>query len=268
MGLAGWSAPGLPTNAYGKAMARSDTVLVQQEVAKFGAHGSPGGPGSPSRRAHDRHARHPGADRPLRPRDRHRAEGLVPALQRAPGRVGPGRPPDEGHQGRRRVDRQRAEGVDIGRPVRRPRHAPRPDRPRGAQAPRDLLLRLRDAPRRGGGPAPQGDDRARALQRGLHHRRPGGRLRAHRRPEQRVGRRQHDAGQRAGRPRLRRRQRGRWRDGSAGHRHGHARQAGRRPRRAQAHGGKQAEVAEPGRCARRHAGRCRDAHLAGPVPRA
>jgi alkylation response protein AidB-like acyl-CoA dehydrogenase len=45
MGLAGWSAPGLPTNAYGKAMARSDTVLVQQEVAKFGALGAPAGLG-------------------------------------------------------------------------------------------------------------------------------------------------------------------------------------------------------------------------------
>jgi alkylation response protein AidB-like acyl-CoA dehydrogenase len=45
MGLAGWSAPGLPTNAYGKAMARSDTVLVQQEIAKSGALGAPAGLG-------------------------------------------------------------------------------------------------------------------------------------------------------------------------------------------------------------------------------
>jgi alkylation response protein AidB-like acyl-CoA dehydrogenase len=45
MGLAGWSAPGLPTSAYGKAMARSDTVLVQQEIAKFGALGAPAGLG-------------------------------------------------------------------------------------------------------------------------------------------------------------------------------------------------------------------------------
>jgi alkylation response protein AidB-like acyl-CoA dehydrogenase len=45
MGLAGWSAPGLPTNAYGKAMARSDTVLVQQEIATFGALGAPAGLG-------------------------------------------------------------------------------------------------------------------------------------------------------------------------------------------------------------------------------
>jgi alkylation response protein AidB-like acyl-CoA dehydrogenase len=45
LGLAGWSAPGLPINAYGKAMARSDTVLVQQEIAKSGAMGAPAGLG-------------------------------------------------------------------------------------------------------------------------------------------------------------------------------------------------------------------------------
>ena len=45
MGLAGWAAPGLPENAYGKAMARSDVVQVQQEIAKFGALGAPAGLG-------------------------------------------------------------------------------------------------------------------------------------------------------------------------------------------------------------------------------
>ena len=45
LGLAGWAAPGLPTNAYGKAMARSDVVLVQQEIGAFGALGPPAGLG-------------------------------------------------------------------------------------------------------------------------------------------------------------------------------------------------------------------------------
>jgi alkylation response protein AidB-like acyl-CoA dehydrogenase len=45
LGLAGWAAPGLPTHAYGKAMARADVVLVQQEMAKFGALGAPAGLG-------------------------------------------------------------------------------------------------------------------------------------------------------------------------------------------------------------------------------
>jgi alkylation response protein AidB-like acyl-CoA dehydrogenase len=45
LGLAGWSSPGLPENAYGKSMARADTVLVSQEISKFGALGAPAGLG-------------------------------------------------------------------------------------------------------------------------------------------------------------------------------------------------------------------------------
>ena len=45
LGLSGWAAPGLPTHAYGRAMARSDVVLVQQEIATFGALGAPAGLG-------------------------------------------------------------------------------------------------------------------------------------------------------------------------------------------------------------------------------
>ena len=45
LGLAGWSAPNLPQNAYGKGMARSDAVLVAQEIASFGALGAPAGLG-------------------------------------------------------------------------------------------------------------------------------------------------------------------------------------------------------------------------------
>jgi alkylation response protein AidB-like acyl-CoA dehydrogenase len=45
LGLAGWAAPGLPTNTYGKGMARSDAVLVQQEITAFGALGPPAGLG-------------------------------------------------------------------------------------------------------------------------------------------------------------------------------------------------------------------------------
>src|SRR5882757_5616697 len=45
LGLEGWSAPGLPTNAYGKAMARTDAVLVANEISSFGALGAPAGLG-------------------------------------------------------------------------------------------------------------------------------------------------------------------------------------------------------------------------------
>ena len=45
LGLAGWSAPGLPTDAYGRAVARSDAVLVASEIATFGALAAPAGLG-------------------------------------------------------------------------------------------------------------------------------------------------------------------------------------------------------------------------------
>ncbi len=45
LGLAGWSAPGLPENAYGRGLARNDAVRVQSEIARFGALGAPGGLG-------------------------------------------------------------------------------------------------------------------------------------------------------------------------------------------------------------------------------
>jgi alkylation response protein AidB-like acyl-CoA dehydrogenase len=45
LGLAGWSAPGLPTNAYGRGLSRNDSVRVQNEIAEFGALSAPGGLG-------------------------------------------------------------------------------------------------------------------------------------------------------------------------------------------------------------------------------
>jgi alkylation response protein AidB-like acyl-CoA dehydrogenase len=45
LGLAGWAAPTLPENAYGRALSRADGVRAQQEIAEFGALGAPGGLG-------------------------------------------------------------------------------------------------------------------------------------------------------------------------------------------------------------------------------
>jgi alkylation response protein AidB-like acyl-CoA dehydrogenase len=45
LGLSGWAAPGLPTNAYGKGLSRNDSVRVQSAIAEFGALGAPGGLG-------------------------------------------------------------------------------------------------------------------------------------------------------------------------------------------------------------------------------
>ena len=45
LGLAGWAAPNLPANAYGRDLSRNDTVRVQETIAGFGALGAPGGLG-------------------------------------------------------------------------------------------------------------------------------------------------------------------------------------------------------------------------------
>jgi len=45
MGLAGWSAPSLPTGYYGRGVSRNDAVAVAQEIAAFGALGPPAGLG-------------------------------------------------------------------------------------------------------------------------------------------------------------------------------------------------------------------------------
>jgi alkylation response protein AidB-like acyl-CoA dehydrogenase len=45
LGTAGWSAPTLPTHAYGRGLSRTDGVAVQREIASFGAVGAPAGLG-------------------------------------------------------------------------------------------------------------------------------------------------------------------------------------------------------------------------------
>src|SRR3546814_13583723 len=45
LGLAGWAAPGLPENAYGRGLNRRDSVAVQSALAEFGPLGAPGGLG-------------------------------------------------------------------------------------------------------------------------------------------------------------------------------------------------------------------------------
>ncbi|MGO9029404.1 MAG: acyl-CoA dehydrogenase family protein [Acidimicrobiales bacterium] len=45
LGLAGWSAPALPTDAYGRGLSRNDAVRVGRAIDQFGALGAPGGLG-------------------------------------------------------------------------------------------------------------------------------------------------------------------------------------------------------------------------------
>jgi len=45
LGLAGWAAPSLPPDCYGKGLSRAETVAVQETISEFGALGPPGGLG-------------------------------------------------------------------------------------------------------------------------------------------------------------------------------------------------------------------------------
>jgi alkylation response protein AidB-like acyl-CoA dehydrogenase len=45
LGLAGWAAPSLPADCYGKGLSRAETVAVQEMIAEVGALGPPGGLG-------------------------------------------------------------------------------------------------------------------------------------------------------------------------------------------------------------------------------
>ncbi|MGI8794218.1 MAG: acyl-CoA dehydrogenase family protein [Acidimicrobiales bacterium] len=45
LGVAGWSAPTLPKNSYGRDLSRSDSVRVSTAIGEFGALGAPGGLG-------------------------------------------------------------------------------------------------------------------------------------------------------------------------------------------------------------------------------
>ena len=77
--------------------------------------------------------------------DVHRRGAVVPAVLRAGRRVRLRRPRHPGRPRRRRVDRQRPEGVEHARPPRRLRDARHPHRSRRAEAQGHDLLRARHA---------------------------------------------------------------------------------------------------------------------------
>jgi alkylation response protein AidB-like acyl-CoA dehydrogenase len=45
LGMAGWSAPSWPEDAYGRGISNADNARVQRTIAEFGALGPPGGLG-------------------------------------------------------------------------------------------------------------------------------------------------------------------------------------------------------------------------------
>src|SRR5207247_2105079 len=138
-----------------------------------------------------------GTEAALPPEHPPRGRALVPALLRARRGLGPDRAPPPRRAPRRRLGRDRPEGLDELRAVRALGYPAGAHGPRRARGPGDQLLHLRPA---GAGrhraPAPP-DDRERGVQRGL----PRGRVRParpSRRPRERgLGDRHHDARPRA-----------------------------------------------------------------------
>ena len=110
-------------------MARSDVVLVQQEIAKFGALGAPAGLGlllaAPTIATHGTQEQ---ID--IHVRDIVTGQKAWCQLFSEPQAGSDLASLDAGRQGRRRVHHQRPEGLDLGWPIRRPRHALGPYRPR------------------------------------------------------------------------------------------------------------------------------------------
>ena len=63
LGTSGWSVSTLPEDGYGRGLSRSDAVRAHAEIAVFGAVGPPSGLGLSPGGADDRDPRHPRADR-------------------------------------------------------------------------------------------------------------------------------------------------------------------------------------------------------------
>ena len=142
--------------------------------------------------------RHPGPARALPDEGAVRRGAVVPAVQRARRRLRPGRAGDPSRARRRHLRAQRDQDLDQPGPPGPARDPHRPDRSRGGQAQRHLVLRLPHGPARHHHASDRRHDHGALVQPGLLRRRPApGRLPG-RRGERRLAAGQGHARQRTG----------------------------------------------------------------------
>ena len=112
----GWGCPAWPGSGTGAGCAPALVGVVTEEFRAAGRGRHRGRRRRQPGRQHDPGPRLRRAEGHLPPADHHRRAQVVPAVQRAGQRLGPRRPHHPGGAGRRRVGRQRPEGLEHRRP--------------------------------------------------------------------------------------------------------------------------------------------------------
>ncbi len=153
---------------------------------------------SQHRRAHHHQVRHPGAEAAVARPDAARRHGMGAGLLGTGGRLGPAEPAHHRPPRRRRVRRQRAEGMDVARGRRRHLLRPGPHRHQREQAEGHHLPRRRRPRARGAGAAAAGPDRRAPVRRGVLRRRAGAGREPDRGGERRLAAGPHQPRARAG----------------------------------------------------------------------
>ena len=137
LGAAGWGAPQWPVEIGGRGLGVVDTLACDAEFARVQAPRRVAVFGTSNVGPAINTFGTAGAEAPPAGH-RQRRRVLVPGLQRAGCRQRPGRAASAGRRHRRRLRRQRPEGVDVDRAVGDALHAARPHRPGGTEARRHL----------------------------------------------------------------------------------------------------------------------------------